>query len=123
MSSASAQKWGGVQKKTIRKRNSAGTVRLPFAAAQPTSGGTAPADDHAARAREQEQGHDARLRQRGIVTPGAGRDALAAEGLRRGDERGSEGERGDRRVQRLAGNNGGRAEESERNERRGEEPW
>src|SRR5580765_6976211 len=43
MSSASAQKCGGVQKKTMRKRKSAGSVRFPVAAAQPTTGGTAPA--------------------------------------------------------------------------------
>ena len=40
---ASAQKCGGVQTKTIAKSASAGTVRLPVAAAHPTSGGTAPA--------------------------------------------------------------------------------
>jgi hypothetical protein len=33
MSSASAQKCGGVQKKTIRKSQSAGSARLPVAAA------------------------------------------------------------------------------------------
>ena len=45
---ASAQKCGGVQKKTIAKRQKAGTPRCPHLAAQPTSGGTAPgstADD------------------------------------------------------------------------------
>jgi hypothetical protein len=43
ISSASAQKCGGVQTKTITKSSSAGTVTSPVAAAQPTSGGTAPA--------------------------------------------------------------------------------
>jgi hypothetical protein len=43
MRRASAQKCGGVQKKTMRKSQSAGSVRFPVAAAHPTSGGTAPA--------------------------------------------------------------------------------
>jgi hypothetical protein len=41
--SASAQKCGGVHRNTIRKSHSAGSVRVPVAAAKPTSGGTAPA--------------------------------------------------------------------------------
>jgi hypothetical protein len=40
---ASAQKRGGAHTKTMAKSASAGTVRLPVAAAQPTSRGTAPA--------------------------------------------------------------------------------
>ena len=40
---ASAQKWGGVHRKTRPKRTSAANPRCPVATAQPTSGGTAPA--------------------------------------------------------------------------------
>ena len=43
MSSESAQKCGGVQKKTIAKRYSGMPPRPPVTAAQPTSGGIAPA--------------------------------------------------------------------------------
>jgi hypothetical protein len=42
-SSASAQKWGGVQKKTIAKSTHASGLSEPVTAAQPTSGGNAPA--------------------------------------------------------------------------------
>ena len=67
------------------------------------------ADDHAARAGEQEQRHDPRLRQRHVVAPGAGGDVLAAEGLRARDERGCERERGRRGVERLPGGDAPRA--------------
>jgi hypothetical protein len=43
ISSDSAQKCGGVQRKTIPNGYSASGARPPVAAAQPTSGGTAPA--------------------------------------------------------------------------------
>ena len=43
ISSESAQKWGGVQKKTIAKRKRAVPLSPPVTAAQATSGGTAPA--------------------------------------------------------------------------------
>ena len=40
---ASAQKWGGVQKKMTPKRTTGAQARLPVTAAQPTRTGTAPA--------------------------------------------------------------------------------
>ena len=43
MSSDSAQKCAGVQKKTMKKRITAVPLTEPLAAAHPTSGGTAPA--------------------------------------------------------------------------------
>ena len=43
MSSESAQKWGGVQKNTMKKRITAVPLTVPVTAAQPTRGGTAPA--------------------------------------------------------------------------------
>src|SRR5207253_9021330 len=43
ISSDSDQKWGGVQKKTMKNRISAVPLTEPVTAAQPTSGGTAPA--------------------------------------------------------------------------------
>ena len=43
ISSDSDQKWGGVQKKTMKNSISAVPLSEPVTAAQPTSGGTAPA--------------------------------------------------------------------------------
>src|ERR687886_1554176 len=131
MSSASAQKCGGVQRKTSPKRTSAARPRWPVATAQPTSGGTAPAappltmfraGERAGGARQEEQAHDPRLGEREVVArarAGGGRAFERADG---GPGRRRERERRKGDVQRPRHHRRRDAEEEKRCDARRQEP-
>ena len=80
------------------------------------------ADEHPGRARDEQQGHDPRLRQRHVVPPRPGRDGFAAEALRRGEGGSGERARGEGDVEAVRRHRGGGAEESQREQRGPEQP-
>jgi hypothetical protein len=88
---------------------------------EPAVGDALRTDEHPGGAREQQQRHDSRLRQRDVVPPGTGLDGIAAEALDAQHQRRCERERGEQCVKAGRGHERGEAEEDERDQRRDEQ--